>query len=223
MSDFSPNYYRIPAPTWLFRISSSQRHGSGGKTTFSGSTTRRWNSTDCGSIWMNRQVLSTASGVKDVRLETHTTTHHTYQVSGVCDFNRQELPLELKFFDITPFTQSFQIKCYWFCCYDVRVAGSPRNVQASWTVGWNLYKRADFLICFLFVCFEFKWMHLLVHQLQTTRFSCVFATDLVGEQLFTKTMCMSSSQYSSTSPENKELHYNIHSLYGWSQAEPTMM
>jgi len=61
---------------------------------------------------MNRQVLSTASGVKDVRLETHTTTHHTYQVSGVCDVKAQE---------------TFEIKHCRFPFYDVLLSGSPKR------------------------------------------------------------------------------------------------
>ncbi|XP_076803980.1 sucrase-isomaltase, intestinal-like [Clavelina lepadiformis] len=44
---------------------------------------------------------------------------------------------------------------------------------------------------------------------------------LKGDSLYDKTICMSSKQHNPGTNAD-DLHYNLHSLYGWSQAGPTM-
>ena len=45
--------------------------------------------------------------------------------------------------------------------------------------------------------------------------------DILGDVLYDKTTCMSNVQYH-PSTQQDELHYNLHSLYGWSQSEPSL-
>ncbi|XP_078486588.1 sucrase-isomaltase, intestinal [Ciona intestinalis] len=44
---------------------------------------------------------------------------------------------------------------------------------------------------------------------------------IIGDTLYTKTLCMSSKQYNPSTSTVDQLHYNVHSMYGWSQAQPT--
>jgi len=51
---------------------------------------------------------------------------------------------------------------------------------------------------------------------------CFFVTDILGgDKLYDKTTCMGNTQYN-PSTMTDEYHYNLHSLYGWSQSEPTL-
>uniref|UniRef100_H2ZBD5 alpha-glucosidase n=1 Tax=Ciona savignyi TaxID=51511 RepID=H2ZBD5_CIOSA len=50
-----------------------------------------------------------------------------------------------------------------------------------------------------------------------------YLPDLKGDTLYNKTLCMSNLQYNAKTNSTNQLHYNVHSLYGWSQAQPTQV
>ena len=72
------------------------------------------------------------------------------------------------------------------------------------------------------ICFEIaideskciRWHFSILYWVQ-------FLSDILGDVLYEKTTCMGNMQQHPSTLEN-ELHYNLHSLYGWSQSEPTL-
>jgi len=46
----------------------------------------------------------------------------------------------------------------------------------------------------------------------------VFTESVLGDHLSEKTLCMVGEQV-----DGKYKHYDVHSLYGWSESEPTLV